>query len=97
LIRRKHALIGPDGQGFAMGEPRHWKSALLVTGPLGFTLQGHADDRGKPRGEPPQDGSRPGEAVPAHQIGIALNRDRVLGILTSILEKRLVSVSSTSG
>jgi len=41
--------------------------------------------------------TRPGEAVLAHRIGIALNRDRVLGILTSILEKRLVSVSSTSG
>jgi len=40
--------------------------------------------------------TRPGEAVPAHRIGIASNRDRVLGILISILEKRLVSVSSTS-
>ena len=41
--------------------------------------------------------TRPGEAVPAHRIGIASNRDRVLGIQISILEKRLVSVSSTSG
>ena len=41
--------------------------------------------------------TRPDEAVPAHRIAIVLNRDRVLGILMSILEKRLVSVSSTSG
>jgi|GEM_PF-2672844 len=40
-----------------MSEPRHWINALLVTGMVGFTLQGHADDGGKPRGEPPQDGS----------------------------------------
>ncbi len=40
-----------------MSEPRNWINALLVTGLLGFTLQGHADDGGKPRGEPPQVGS----------------------------------------
>jgi len=40
-----------------MTETRHWKSALLVTELLGITLQGHADDGGKPRDEPPQDGS----------------------------------------
>ena len=52
-----------------MSEPRHWKSALLVTGLLGFTLQGHADDGGKPRGEPPQDGSISKTVLRAGQEG----------------------------
>ena len=40
-----------------MSEPRDWINAFVVTGILGITLQGHADDGGKPRCEPPQDGS----------------------------------------
>ena len=52
-----------------MSEPRHWKSALFVTGLLGFTLQGHADDGGKLPGEPPQDGSISKTVLHAGQEG----------------------------
>src|SRR5271157_2361087 len=52
-----------------MSEPRHWKSALLVTGMVGFTLQGHADDGGKAPGEPPQDGAVSKTVLHAGQEG----------------------------
>jgi len=52
-----------------MSERRNWINALLVTGLLGFTLQGHADDGGKPRGEPPQDGSISKTVLHAGQEG----------------------------
>ena len=82
LTRRKHAPIGPAGQGFAMNESRHWMSALVATGFVGITLQGHADDGGKPRGEPPQDGSisktvllrRSGRRKPAETHSLAGTR-----------------------
>jgi len=69
LTRRKHAPIGPAGQGFAMNESRHWMSAFVATGFVGITLQGHADDGGKPRGEPPQDGSISKTVLRAGQEG----------------------------
>jgi len=52
-----------------MSEPRDWINALVVTGPLGISLQGHADDGGKPRGEPPQDGSISKTVLHASQEG----------------------------
>ncbi len=52
-----------------MSEPRNWINALLVTGLLGITLQRHADNGGKPRGEPPQDGSISKTVLRAGQEG----------------------------
>ena len=52
-----------------MSEPRNWIKALLVTGLLGFTLQGHADDGGKPQAEPPPDGSISKTVLRAGQEG----------------------------
>ena len=58
-----------DGQGFAMNESRHLINALVATGLLGFPLQGHADDGGKPRGKPLQDGSISKTVLHAGQEG----------------------------
>ena len=55
-----------------MNESRHWKSALVVTGLLCVTLQGHADDGGKPRGEPRREGSISKAVVQAGQKGANL-------------------------
>jgi len=55
-----------------MSEPRHWIDALLVTGMVGFTIQGHADDGGKPRDEPPPDGSISKTGLHAGQEGESL-------------------------
>jgi len=40
-----------------MSDPRHWINAILMTGILGLSPQGRADERGKLPAEPSEDGS----------------------------------------
>ena len=52
-----------------MSESRDLINALVVTGLLGFLLQGHADDGGKGPGKPLQDGSISKTVLHAGQEG----------------------------
>ena len=52
-----------------MTEPRHWIKTLVVTGLLGFPLQGYADVGGEGPAVPPQDGSISKTVLHAGQEG----------------------------